>query len=153
EPSYPIADEEDLGNAIHAVGRGGSSHDAIRKHIISRAKALGLSSRIPGNWNPDGSMSEDDSGGSGGGSRAVWDQAERRVTPAVVEIRTADGGASRIGGYAAVFGKLSRNLGGFVEMVGTTSFNQSRQLGWPGVICRLNHDRNQLLGTTEGRTL
>jgi ATP-dependent protease ClpP protease subunit len=56
--SYPIADEEDLGNAIHAVGRGGSDHDAIRAHIIKRAEALGLSSRIPDNWNTDGSMKD-----------------------------------------------------------------------------------------------
>jgi ATP-dependent Clp endopeptidase proteolytic subunit ClpP len=54
--SYPIADEEDLGNAIHAVGRGGADHDAIRAHIIKRADALGLSSRIPDNWNSDGSL-------------------------------------------------------------------------------------------------
>jgi ATP-dependent Clp endopeptidase proteolytic subunit ClpP len=56
--SYPIADEEDLGNAIHAVGRGGADHDAIRRHIIKRAKALGLSERIPGNWNADGSLTD-----------------------------------------------------------------------------------------------
>lgn len=56
--SYPIADEEDLGNAIHAVGRGGADHDAIRRHIIKRADALGLSSRIPDNWAADGSIKE-----------------------------------------------------------------------------------------------
>src|ERR1700761_4883177 len=37
DPSYPIEDEEDLDKAIRAVGRGGSDHDAIRKHIIKRA--------------------------------------------------------------------------------------------------------------------
>lgn len=56
--SYPIADEEDLHNAIHAVGRGGSDHDAIRKHIIKRAAALGASDAIPDNWNSDGSLQE-----------------------------------------------------------------------------------------------
>jgi ATP-dependent protease ClpP protease subunit len=54
--SYPIADEEDLRNAIHAVGRGGADHDAIRRHIIKRARALGASSQIPDNWNSDGSL-------------------------------------------------------------------------------------------------
>lgn len=54
--SYPIADAEDLDNAIHAVGRGGADHDAIRKHIIKRAEALHLSERIPDNWNSDGSL-------------------------------------------------------------------------------------------------
>jgi ATP-dependent protease ClpP protease subunit len=56
--SYPIADEEDLDNAIHAVGRGGADHDAIRRHIIKRAKALGLSEKIPDNWNADGSLQD-----------------------------------------------------------------------------------------------
>ena len=57
--SYPIASEEDLKKAIHAVGRGGSSHQAIRKHIISRARSLGASSEIPDNWNSDGSLKGD----------------------------------------------------------------------------------------------
>ena len=57
--SYPIADAEDLDNAIHAVGRGGADHDAIRAHIIKRADALGLSSKIPDNWNADGSLKDD----------------------------------------------------------------------------------------------
>lgn len=56
--SYPIADEEDLHRAIRAVGRGGSSHNAIRKHVISRARSLGKSSLIPDNWNSDGSLKE-----------------------------------------------------------------------------------------------
>jgi ATP-dependent protease ClpP protease subunit len=56
--SYPIADEEDLDNAIHAVGRGGDGHDAIRRHIIKRAAALGLSSKIPDNWDSDGSLKD-----------------------------------------------------------------------------------------------
>lgn len=56
--SYPIADAEDLDNAIHAVGRGSGDHDAIRRHIIKRAKALGLSSKIPGNWGEDGSLND-----------------------------------------------------------------------------------------------
>lgn len=49
--SYPIADSEDLHNAIHAVGRGkNNSHAAIRAHIKTRAKSLGLSSEIPDDW-------------------------------------------------------------------------------------------------------
>ena len=54
--SYPIKDQEDLANAIHAVGRGGDPHGTIRKHIMARAKALGLSKMIPSDWNSDGSM-------------------------------------------------------------------------------------------------
>ncbi len=57
--SYPIADEDDLHKAMHAVGRGRhASHDAIRRHIIARAQALRLSSAIPEDWESDGSLSD-----------------------------------------------------------------------------------------------
>lgn len=58
DESYPIADRDDLDRAIRAVGRGGTDHDAIRRHVIARAKALGASSEIPDNWNADGSLKE-----------------------------------------------------------------------------------------------
>jgi hypothetical protein len=54
--SYPIADKEDLGNAIKAVGMGNADHDAIRRHIQKQAKKLGLESMIPDTWNKDGSL-------------------------------------------------------------------------------------------------
>lgn len=57
--SYPIADRQDLENAIHAVGRGGADHDAIRQHIEARAKALGATSMIPDNWAADGSLKKE----------------------------------------------------------------------------------------------
>ena len=56
--SYPVADEEDLDNAIRAVGRGGADHDDIRKHIIKRAAAIGQESKIPDDWNADGSLKD-----------------------------------------------------------------------------------------------
>lgn len=54
--SYPIKTKGDLRKAIRAVGRGGADHDKIRAHIVDRAKALGLTSMIPDNWNADGSL-------------------------------------------------------------------------------------------------
>lgn len=57
--SYPIADHADLTDAVRAVGRGGADHDAIRRHVIARAKALGATSEIPDNWNADGSLKGD----------------------------------------------------------------------------------------------
>lgn len=44
--SYPIADEEDLKNAIKAYGRA-KDQSAAAKHIAKRAKALGLADLIP----------------------------------------------------------------------------------------------------------
>lgn len=77
---------------------------------------------------------------------------ERRYTPVPVEVRQAKD-RKRIGGYAAVFNKLSQNLGGFVERVDSGAFAKSRGDGWPDVLARYNHDDNMLLGTTAAATL
>ena len=59
--SYPIADAEDLSNAIHAVGRGKvAGHDKIRAYIIRRAKEMGKESEFPDNWGSDGSLTKAD---------------------------------------------------------------------------------------------
>jgi hypothetical protein len=59
--SYPVADAEDLHNAIRAVGRGRhDSHAAIRRHIIARAHALGMDDAIPDSWNADGTLNDED---------------------------------------------------------------------------------------------
>ena len=47
--SYPIASENDLKNAIQASGRA-KNKDEAKRHIMKRAKALGLSKLIPANW-------------------------------------------------------------------------------------------------------
>lgn len=76
---------------------------------------------------------------------------ERRFTPGTLSV--GNEGRS-IGGYAAVFNKLSRNLGGFVEELSPSVFNRSQADGWgDGVVCRYNHDDNGLLGTTNAGTL
>lgn len=79
-------------------------------------------------------------------------ELERRYTPLVVELR-ADDTRKRIGGYAAVFNRESRNLGGFVEVVDRAAFNKSRGDGFPDVVARYNHDDNMLLGTVAAGTL
>jgi HK97 family phage prohead protease len=68
------------------------------------------------------------------------------------ELREASG-VKHIAGYASVFGRKSRNLGGFVEQIDRRAFDQAELAGWPDVICRYNHDDNYLLGTTRGNTL
>ena len=64
---YPITTcdgDNSVATAISAVGRGSAPHDAIRRHIIKRAKSLGCSSKIPDNWNADGSLSDSPSASS-----------------------------------------------------------------------------------------
>lgn len=56
---YPVTDRSSLERAIQAVGRakgGDSGRAAVRRYLIKRAKALGLSSLIPDTWNADGSL-------------------------------------------------------------------------------------------------
>ncbi len=79
---------------------------------------------------------------------------ERRFTRFPLEVRTEpNGGPRHIFGYAACFNKLSRKLGGFVEQVNSTAFNESRHDNWPDVVCRFNHKDDLLLGTTFANTL
>lgn len=77
--------------------------------------------------------------------------AERRFTRGLVEVRATD--TRKIGGYAAKFNALSRNLGGFVERIDPGFFAKSEGDGWPEVMARYNHDDNRLLGTTDAGTL
>jgi HK97 family phage prohead protease len=78
---------------------------------------------------------------------------ELRATPGVVQLRRGDSGrgGARIGGYAAVFNKRSRDLGGFVEVIAPGAFNRSRGNGWPNVLCRYEH--TDLIGTSAAGTL
>lgn len=52
--SYPTSTRALFDKAVRAVGRGGASHDKIRRYLIGRAKAEGWP--IPENWNADGSL-------------------------------------------------------------------------------------------------
>lgn len=47
--SYPIANKEDLENAIHAYGRAKDKASA-KRHIIRRAKAMGMTDMLPADW-------------------------------------------------------------------------------------------------------
>jgi HK97 family phage prohead protease len=82
----------------------------------------------------------------------VNDDTERRFTRGLVEVRAA-GETRTIGGYAAKFNALSRNLGGFVERIDPGFFAKSEGDGWPEAMARYNHDDNMLLGTAGAGTL
>ena len=127
---FPIHDAAHVRNALSRAPQSPFGDKAMPK-IKAAAKKFGI-----------------DSDGDGDGDRSSgWNNVERRYTSSVMEVRAIDDG-QRIGGYAAVFGKLSRNLGGFVERVDSGAFNEWRSMGWPNVVCRYNHDSNMVLGTT-----
>lgn len=53
---FPIRNRADLQNAIRAVGRAKGDHAVVRRYIIKRARALGLTQLLPDNWAADGSL-------------------------------------------------------------------------------------------------
>lgn len=57
---FNIENADDLKNAILAVGRVKPPTDEarakVRRFIIKRAKAMGLSNRIPDNWDSSGNL-------------------------------------------------------------------------------------------------
>jgi uncharacterized protein len=72
----------------------------------------------------------------------------KRVAAPEIETRA---GAPVLTGYAAVFGQYSQNLGGFVEMIDPSAFDEA--LGRSLVVALVNHDPNLLLGSTMSHTL
>jgi hypothetical protein len=47
--SFPIANGSDLDNAIQSVGRA-KDYESAKRHIIRRARALGLTEKLPEDW-------------------------------------------------------------------------------------------------------
>ena len=68
-PRFQIRNADDLDNAIRAVGRATDDsgqhseeeRETVRRYVMARAKALGLSARIPATWQADGSLKDSDS--------------------------------------------------------------------------------------------
>jgi HK97 family phage prohead protease len=75
---------------------------------------------------------------------------ERRTFAGTVEFRAA-GGKLQAGGYAAVFNKLSQNLGGFVEQVLPGAFTKT--IGEQDVRALFNHSEDMVLGRNRSGTL
>jgi hypothetical protein len=53
---FPITDEKSLVDATRMVQLANGPKAPIRKFIMRRAKALGLSHKIPSHWNADGTV-------------------------------------------------------------------------------------------------
>jgi uncharacterized protein len=75
---------------------------------------------------------------------------ERRFTSGAVEVRQR-GNVTTIEGHAAVFDKLSQNLGGFVERVMQGAFTKT--LNEADIRALFNHDENLVLGRNKSGTL
>jgi hypothetical protein len=137
---FPVHDEAHARNALARAPQSPFGKPAMPK-IMSAARKFGI--KVSGSQRS--AFGEPEPGGA---------FPERRFTRFPLEVRQGkDGGPQHIYGYAACFNKLSRKLGGFVEQVDATAFNESRIENWPDVVCRFNHKDDLLLGTTHARTL
>lgn len=138
QPSFPIMDREDLANAIRAVGRAGRSGDAVRRFIMKRARALGLSDMIPDTWNSDGSLNR---------SEPVANEWNRDYPLADIRILTRSQGSEYADGrtveaLVAVWDRPARIVdrqGEYIETIGRTAFDkvisdlrpQGSRTSWP----------------------
>jgi hypothetical protein len=144
-------------NAVHAAAARINQVDGVSsdKKAAAARQLISLYRNDLGEEPPDSLVSL---GGDEGGRRSL--PVERLFVSTFiksgspVELRSVNGQASRVvGGYASVFDRSSENLGGFIEKVTPAFFNKSRADGFPGVVCRFNHQDNYLLGSTRSGTL
>jgi uncharacterized protein len=135
---FPIHDAAHVRNALARIGQGARFGAQAKAKVLAAAKRLGI---------------EHDEASSGTGRSFESMYPEVRFLADVPEIRSIGDSQPHITGYAAAFEKLSRRMGGFVERVMPTAFNEARDAGWQDVVCRYNHKDDMVLGTTGGGTL
>jgi uncharacterized protein len=136
---YPVHDAAHVRNALARAGQGARFAKEAMPKILAAARRFGV---------------EHEAASSGTGRSFESLYPEVRFLADVPEVRSiSDGQPPHIAGYAAAFGKLSRRMGGFVERVMPTAFNEARDAGWQDVVCRYNHKDDMVLGTTAGGTL
>jgi HK97 family phage prohead protease len=146
--SYPIPNQAYLEKAIHAVGRGSNnSHDAIRKHIITRAHALGLASAIPEDWNDDGSLKP---GRSEEPEPFVAANGSFTRFVELDDISIRAGGSGRtVVAYMAAFNapaEIRDQDGHYIETLDPTAFNKTLKERSGQIQVLYNHGRT-VLGT------
>lgn len=77
---------------------------------------------------------------------------ERRYAATEFAVRSKPSGGVVVEGHGAVFNRLSRNLGGFVEQIAPEAFTKTLADA-PDVRALINHDPTHLLGRTRSGTL
>lgn len=118
---YPIETADDLDKAIKAVGRAGgpdgdeSDRAAVRRHVITQAKRLGLESKIPDTWKSDGSLKA-----SLVAAAYLMPPTDAFANPGFAELTPIDvtgpvDGWRRISGHIAPFGVCHRGIRGRCE--------------------------------------
>jgi HK97 family phage prohead protease len=68
-------------------------------------------------------------------------------------VRVLPDGSMTLGGYAAIFNALSQDLGGFVEQIAPTAFDNTLARAERNVLGSFNHNLDMLLATRDSGTL
>lgn len=143
---FPVHDAAHTRNALARMSQSPFGPKAKSK-IMSAARKFGITVSQDGRALDEGAMLPDlERRFVGEDKRAAY------MSAGAVEVREAKDG-NRITGYASVFQRMSRPLGGFVEEIMPGAFGRAQVEGFAGAVCRFNHDPNMLLGTVSGRTL
>jgi uncharacterized protein len=143
---FPVHDAAHTRNALARMSQSPFGPKAKSK-IMAAARKFGITVSQDGRALDEGAMLPDlERRFVGEDKRAAY------MTASAVEVREEPDG-NRIAGYASVFQRMSRPLGGFVEEILPSAFGRVQIEGFAGAVCRFNHDPNMLLGTVSGRTL
>jgi len=111
--SFPIADVEDLRNAIQAIGRA-KDPDKAKAHIRKRARALGATNLIPESWSRSAALNAATGTHDGPG----W-VTHPRDTQRLRDYWTRGAGAAKIGwGAPGDFNRCRAQLGKYVHGAG-----------------------------------
>jgi HK97 family phage prohead protease len=143
---YPIHDEAHVRAALSRIGQGDAFAEQARGKVMAKARSMGIEHDGDGDGRSQ-AASDVERRFIGAHARSSWQIGEYRL-----ETRSSDDGP-HIHGYAAVFNRQSKNLGGFRERVTPAASRRAQLEGFPGVLCRYNHNENLLLGTIQARTL
>lgn len=137
---YPVHDANHTRSALSRIAQGSRFGKEAKATVMAAAKKQGID--------------HDESAETGRSLESLLPEVRFVADVPSLEFRDSEGqeAAPVIGGYAAVFGKLSRKLGGFVEVIEARAFDRSRDEGFPGVVCRYNHRDDMVLGTTAAGT-
>lgn len=136
--SFPILTEQDLKNAIHAIGRA-KDPAAAKTHIKKRARALGLTDLLPDDW-------RDDSPRDSLLIRAAKDD--------VIELRDAteerDGRLGTLVGHFAKFNQWTKidsiREGRFMEQIAPGAFTKTFEESRRGMRVLFNHGKHGRVG-------
>jgi HK97 family phage prohead protease len=145
--SYPIrplhmGGEADLDAALKQVNSDLGAHDGVRRHIMRRAAAIGLTSRVPADYGNAGNTEPEEVN-----TAAAGDGEFRTVPFELGEVRSSGDGLN-FEGYAAVYDtptRISGYEGDFDEQIQRGAFRAVADGRYP--VLMFEHGKHPLIGT------